>query len=79
MKDSESCCGSAGIYTVLRPEDSLDVLEPKMGRLDESGARTLVTANPGCHQQWQIGVGRAGSGVEVLHLAEVLERALRPR
>lgn len=79
MKDSESCCGSAGIYTVLRPEDSLDVLEPKMEKLGSSGARTLVTANPGCHQQWQIGVGRAGSGVEVLHLAEVLERALKPR
>ncbi|MEM1453258.1 MAG: heterodisulfide reductase-related iron-sulfur binding cluster [Planctomycetota bacterium] len=76
MQAADSCCGSAGIYSVLRPHDSLAVLEPKLDHLAATGARTLVTANPGCHQQWQIGIGRAGAGVEVLHLAEVLERAL---
>jgi len=35
-----------------------------------------VTANPGCHQQWQVGVRRAGLDVEVVHLAEALDRAL---
>ena len=76
MQAADSCCGSAGIYSVLRPHDSLAVLEPKLDHLAATGARTLVTANPGCHQQWQSGIGRAGAGVEVLHLAEVLERAL---
>jgi glycolate oxidase iron-sulfur subunit len=79
MTGADSCCGSAGIYTVLRPEDSLDVLDPKLESLESTGAKTLVTANPGCHQQWQIGVGKSGKGVEILHLAEVLERALKPR
>lgn len=78
LEGEESCCGSAGIYSVLRPKDSLDVLEPKLEALRRSGARTLVTANPGCHQQWQVGVTRAGLDVEVLHLAEVLARALPP-
>ncbi|MEM9380684.1 MAG: heterodisulfide reductase-related iron-sulfur binding cluster [Planctomycetota bacterium] len=77
MQGADSCCGSAGIYSVLRPDDSLAVLDPKLDHLAATGARTLVTANPGCHQQWQIGIGRAGTGVEVLHLAEVLERAIR--
>ena len=76
LDGAESCCGSAGIYSVLRPEDSLEVLEPKLEALRRSGARTLVTANPGCHQQWQIGVERAGLDVEVVHLAEALDRAL---
>lgn len=76
MAGAESCCGSAGIYSVLRPEDSLEVLAPKLESLRASGAKTLVTANPGCHQQWQVGVSREGLDVEVIHLAEALERAL---
>lgn len=77
LDGAESCCGSAGIYSILRPEDSLAVLEPKLEALRRSGARTLVTANPGCHQQWLVGVGRAGLDVEVVHLAEALARGLR--
>lgn len=79
LADADSCCGSAGIYSLLRPLDSLAVLAPKLEELRRSGARTLVTGNPGCHQQWQTGVAYAGLDVEVLHLAEVLERSLRAR
>ena len=76
MSAADSCCGSAGIYSVLRPKDSLDVLAPKLAHLAESGAKTLVTANPGCHQQWQVGVSREKLDVNVLHLAEVLDRSI---
>lgn len=76
MDGADSCCGSAGIYSILRPKDSLDVLEPKLKALVSTGAQTLVTANPGCHQQWQVGLSRSGSNAQVLHLAEVLDRAL---
>lgn len=79
MDGADSCCGSAGIYSILRPADSLDVLASKLEALERTGARTLVTANPGCHQQWLVGVARRGLDVEVLHLAEVLERATQPR
>jgi glycolate oxidase iron-sulfur subunit len=77
MPDSESCCGSAGIYSLLRPADSAAVLEPKLRSLRASGARTLVTANPGCQLQWETGVKRAGLDVRVVHVAEVLARAVR--
>ena len=76
LEDSEACCGSAGIYSVLRPQDSLDVLEPKLAALRASGAETLVTANPGCHLQWATGVSRAGREVRVAHIAEVVAEAL---
>ncbi len=75
MRDSEACCGSAGIYSLLRPKESAAVLEPKIAALVESGARTLVTANPGCQMQWESGLARAGVGVRVAHLAEVLRAA----
>ena len=76
MTAANSCCGSAGIYSVLRPKDSLEVLAPKLEHLEESGAKTLVTGNPGCHQQWQVGVSREKLRVDVLHLAEVLDRSI---
>ena len=77
LEDSELCCGSAGIYSLLRPEDSAAVLEPKLQALRRSGARVLITANPGCQLQWESGVRRAGLDVQVMHLAEVLALALR--
>ena len=52
------------------------MLEPKLRALQECGATTLVTANPGCQMQWESGVARAGSSVRVAHLAEVLREAI---
>jgi glycolate oxidase iron-sulfur subunit len=77
LADAESCCGSAGIYSLLRPLDSLAILDTKLEDLRRSGAKVLVTGNPGCHQQWQTGVARAGLGVRVMHIAEVLDMALQ--
>ena len=76
LAESESCCGSAGLYSALRPADSRAILAPKIEALRESGARTLVTANPGCQLQWAGGIRAAGLEVEVLHIAEALERRL---
>jgi glycolate oxidase iron-sulfur subunit len=76
LPESEGCCGSAGIYSVLRPADSQAVFARKLETLAECGAKVLVTANPGCQLQWESGLARAGSDVEVLHLAELLARAL---
>jgi glycolate oxidase iron-sulfur subunit len=78
LADAELCCGSAGIYSVLRPADSEAIFAPKLAALEASGAETLVVANPGCQLQWETGLNRARSRVRVLHLAEVLERATRP-
>jgi len=77
LEGSELCCGSAGIYSLLRPEDSAALLAPKLAALRASGARTLVTANPGCQLQWATGVERAGLDVRVMHVTEVLAAALQ--
>lgn len=77
LRDAEACCGSAGIYSLVRPEDSQAVLAPKLEALAETGAGLLLVANPGCHMQWEGGVKRAGQAVRVLHLAEAVDRGLR--
>lgn len=76
MDLADSCCGSAGIYSLLRPDDATRVLDPKLEALRASGARVLVTANPGCQLQWTAGIRRAGLEVRVLHIAELLAERL---
>ena len=76
LPESESCCGSAGIYSLLRPADSQAVFERKLEALRRSGAKTVVTSNPGCQMQWETGLQRAGMDVGVVHLAEVCAKAL---
>ena len=77
LEDSESCCGSAGIYSFLRPSDSQAIFAAKLRALEDCGAAVVVTANPGCQLQWESGLARAGSPVRVLHLAEVIALGLR--
>ncbi len=77
LDGSESCCGSAGIYSLLRPDDAGAVFASKLEAFRRSGARTLVTANPGCQIQWQAGLARAGVDAPVVHLAELVAAGLR--
>jgi glycolate oxidase iron-sulfur subunit len=76
LAESELCCGSAGIYNLLEPEMADRLLEMKLDRIVETGARTVVTANPGCMLQIAKGARARGLDLEVLHPVEVLARAL---
>ncbi len=78
LDGAEDCCGSAGSWSLAHAADSRALLERRIAALRASGARTLVTSNPGCHLQWDAGVRAAGLPVRVLHLAEVLELATSP-
>lgn len=72
LERSESCCGSAGIYSVLRPGDSQAVFAEKLEAFRRSGADVLVTANPGCQLQWESGLRSAGIPARVMHIGELL-------
>ncbi len=69
------CCGSAGVYNLIRPDDARRVLEVKMEDIVATGADYVVTTNPGCQLQLSAGVRRAGLSAEVVHLMELLDRA----
>ncbi len=79
LDESESCCGSAGIYSLVRPEASRAIFERKLAAFRRSGAKTLVTANPGCQLQWESGFRRAGVEAKVVHLAELVAAAQRSK
>ncbi|HYL84711.1 MAG TPA: (Fe-S)-binding protein [Candidatus Angelobacter sp.] len=73
---SEICCGSAGTYNVTQTETALQLLADKMGHAKSTGAQTIVTANPGCLLQLRAGVALHRTGQDVLHVIELLDRAM---
>jgi glycolate oxidase iron-sulfur subunit len=77
LKESEICCGSAGIYNVVHNDLAEKLLQSKMRRIEETKADLILTANPGCLLQLRAGVSRAGSERRVLHVIELLDEAYR--
>ncbi|MCD6290065.1 MAG: (Fe-S)-binding protein [Anaerolineae bacterium] len=75
LRDSTRCCGSAGIYNLTHPEMSNRLLADKIQKIAETGADTVVTGNPGCVLQIQMGLREHGVPVRVRHLTQVLDEA----
>src|SRR5581483_5646761 len=65
LTGSDVCCGGAGVYNMLEPELSQEVLIEKLKHINESGAVVLATANPGCHMQIAAGAALAGVKLKV--------------
>lgn len=72
----EQCCGSAGVYNVTQTKTSLELLALKMNSVRETKSQAIVTANPGCLLQLRAGAAIHATGHEVLHVVELLDRAL---
>jgi glycolate oxidase iron-sulfur subunit len=83
MRNSDKCCGSAGIYNVTNYDMSMQILDHKMDYVKATNASCIVNANPGCHIQLQVGVQRSGinktraKDVQVMHIVELLDEAYR--
>ncbi len=74
----ERCCGSAGIYNITQPDTADIILHDKLNDIIASGADIVAVSNTGCHMQILAGVRDAGIAVEVLHIVEILDRAIAP-
>jgi glycolate oxidase iron-sulfur subunit len=75
MKDSDVCCGSAGIYNLTHYDVSMQVLDEKMEHLLATGAEAVVAPNPGCTMQLAYGARRRGVELKLLHVVDLLDRA----
>ncbi|WP_025093165.1 (Fe-S)-binding protein [Bacillus safensis] len=78
MKDSGRCCGSAGIYNILQPKMSMQILDHKMTEATQTKAAAIVTSNPGCQLQMAAGIKRSGHSpsMRAVHLADLLLEAV---
>jgi len=75
LEGSDRCCGSAGIYSLLQPHLSLEVLEAKIAAIAAAAPDVVATGNPGCLMQIGAGTLLAGLDVELRHPVELLDRA----
>jgi len=73
-----TCCGSAGIYNLVQPEAAAELGQRKAAAVRATGARLVVSANPGCSLQIAAALtADGGEPVLVAHIAEVLDASLR--
>jgi len=75
LAESDLCCGSAGVYSILEPEVARELMELKVARIAETGATVVATGNPGCLMQIAQGCRMRGLDVTVVHPVELLARA----
>ncbi len=75
MKESDWCCGSAGIYNVTQPELSEKILDRKMKNVLATRAETVVASNPGCLIQLEHGLRDRGSPIRTAHPVDLLAEA----
>ena len=77
MSTPDRCCGSAGIYSIVQPDLSNQVLSAKLDDVLSTDAGTVCTANPGCTLQLQAGLRRESSDMDVRHVVELLAKSVR--
>jgi glycolate oxidase iron-sulfur subunit len=79
VPEAEICCGSAGIYNLVRPQPASELGERKARNILGTGAALVASANPGCTLQIKAGARRLGRRVPVLHPVEILDVALHAK
>ena len=54
----------------------MELLAAKMENVEKTKAQAIVTANPGCILQLRAGAAIRNTGQEVMHVVELLDRAI---
>jgi glycolate oxidase iron-sulfur subunit len=72
VADAHLCCGSAGTYSLLQPEISLELRGRKLDALQAGKPELIATANVGCLAHLQ-----GAAQVPVRHWIELLDEAQR--
>jgi glycolate oxidase iron-sulfur subunit len=73
----DRCCGSAGIFSLLEPAMSREVLRAKVAAIAAASPRPgyVATGNPGCLMQIGAGLSAAGLDIRAVHPVELLDRS----
>jgi len=71
------CCGSAGIYNLVQPEEAAELGRIKAADLSGTGAALVASANIGCTLQIRRHLEEGDHPQPVLHPLQLLERSWR--
>lgn len=72
LPDAAVCCGFGGLFSTKLHEVSGAMLADKLAALRASGASVCTAVDGSCLMHIGGGLSRAGDGIRVLHLAEIL-------
>ena len=75
LRDSDQCCGSAGIYNITHPEMAARILDDKIANIAQTGAQIVASGNPGCLMQIASGLRARNVPVQALHPVQILDQA----
>jgi len=78
LPEADWCCGGAGSYWLTHYDLAMQILARKMENIRSTGAEIVVTPCPACIMQLRHGAAKFGVPVQVMHLSELLRRALPP-
>ncbi len=74
IERQDQCCGFGGSFAIRYPKISTNLVQAKTQSVLTTGARALVSTDAGCLMNIGGRLRREGRDVEVLHIAELLER-----
>jgi glycolate oxidase iron-sulfur subunit len=77
IPEAAVCCGSAGIYNLVRPETAAELGDRKAAHVTSVNPDMVVSSNPGCLLQLQSSLARAGRKIAVHHGIELVDAAIR--
>jgi L-lactate dehydrogenase complex protein LldE len=72
MESSEACCGFGGLFSQKYPSLSQAIVDEKVKAIINTGARWVVSNDPGCLMHIQTRLREKNSEVGVKHLVEIL-------
>ena len=67
--------GGAGIYSSVQPALSQRLLKRKMDSITATDTQEVITANPGCMLQVEMGFKSQGKNGRVRHVVDILDEA----
>ncbi len=73
MTEPDRCCGYGGTYSLDQPEISAALLEKKLNAIEATGADAVACDCPGCLMYIESGLRKRGSGIRVVHTAQLLD------
>jgi L-lactate dehydrogenase complex protein LldE len=74
LERADECCGFGGSFAVRYPGISGAMVQDKAAFIEKTGADLVVATDAGCLMNIGGCLRRRGSGVRIMHLAEVLEK-----
>jgi L-lactate dehydrogenase complex protein LldE len=72
MKDSDTCCGFGGTFSVNYPGISIAMTDEKIDNILTTKADTVTGCDISCLMNIRGRLSRRGENVRVLHIAEIL-------